>query len=93
MIGLRNDETCITFSTLYNPHYPVMYHIHAALTVFTFRPPVSKQLREDNNRNMYVQGVTEVEVKSTEDAYAMFWKGRDHYKSSRKIIVFVLKFC
>ena len=24
---------------------------------------------------MYVQGVTEVEVKSTEEAYAMFWKG------------------
>lgn len=40
-----------------------------------FRAPVSKQLREDNNRNMYVQGVTEIEVKSTEEAYAMFWKG------------------
>lgn len=39
------------------------------------RAPVSKQLREDNNRNMYVQGVTEIEVKSTEEAYAMFWKG------------------
>ncbi|CAB3977560.1 kinesin KIF23 [Paramuricea clavata] len=39
------------------------------------KAPVSKQLREDNNRNMYVQGVTEVEVKSTEEAYAMFWKG------------------
>ena len=39
------------------------------------RTPVSKILREDNTRNMYVQGVTEVEVKSTEEAYAMFWKG------------------
>lgn len=39
------------------------------------RAPVSKQLREDNNRNMYVQSVTEIEVKSTEEAYAMFWKG------------------
>lgn len=27
------------------------------------------------NRNMYVSGVTEVEVKSTEEAYSVFWKG------------------
>ena len=40
------------------------------------RPPASKNLREDNNRNMYVSGVTEVEVKSTEEAYSIFWKGQ-----------------
>ncbi|XP_046857685.1 kinesin-like protein KIF23 [Xenia sp. Carnegie-2017] len=64
------------------------------------KPPVSKQLREDNNRNMYVQGVTEVEVKSTEDAYAMFWKGQKkrrvantqlNMQSSRSHSVFTLK--
>ena len=27
------------------------------------------------NHNMYVSGVTEVEVKSTEEAYSIFWKG------------------
>ena len=27
------------------------------------------------NRNMYVSGVTEVEVKTTEEAYSIFWKG------------------
>lgn len=27
------------------------------------------------NRNMYVSGVTEIEVKSTEEAYSIFWKG------------------
>lgn len=48
-----------------------------------FRAPVSKQLREDNNRNMYVQGVTEIEVKSTEEAYAMFWKGNTNSLESK----------
>lgn len=50
-----------------------------------FRAPVSKQLREDNNRNMYVQGVTEIEVKSTEEAYAMFWKGSMNSLESKLI--------
>ena len=27
------------------------------------------------NHNMYVSGVTEIEVKSTEEAYSIFWKG------------------
>lgn len=40
-----------------------------------YRPPASKNLREDMNHNMYVSGVTEVEVKSTEEAYSIFWKG------------------
>lgn len=40
-----------------------------------FRPPQSKLLREDQNHNMYVAGCTEVEVKSTEEAFEVFWKG------------------
>ena len=27
------------------------------------------------NHNMYVSGVTEVEIKSTEEGYSIFWKG------------------
>ena len=27
------------------------------------------------NHNMYVSGVTEVEVKSPEEGYTVFWKG------------------
>lgn len=42
---------------------------------FFFRPPQSKVLREDQNHNMYVAGCTEVEVKSTEEAFEIFWKG------------------
>lgn len=39
------------------------------------RPPQSKLLREDKNHNMYVAGCTEVEVKSTEEAFEVFWRG------------------
>ncbi len=41
-----------------------------------FRPPQSKILREDQNHNMYVAGCTEVEVKSTEEAFEVFWRGK-----------------
>ena len=62
----------------------------AYTSYFCFRPPVSKQLREDNNRNMYVQGVTEVEVKSAEEAYAMFWKGMLYYILNVTVIIRLL---
>ncbi|KAM7155484.1 kinesin-like protein KIF23 isoform 3-T3 [Molossus nigricans] len=40
------------------------------------KPPQSKLLREDKNHNMYVAGCTEVEVKSTEEAFEIFWRGQ-----------------
>lgn len=39
------------------------------------RPPQSKILREDSEHNMYISGVIEVEVKSTEEAYDVLLKG------------------
>ncbi|XP_049776573.1 kinesin-like protein KIF23 [Schistocerca cancellata] len=36
----------------------------------------SRIIREDANHNMYVHGVTEVEVKSTEEAFDLFYKGQ-----------------
>lgn len=53
----------------------ILYYVTQSVLVLIHRPPASKNLREDNNRNMYVSGVTEVEVKSTEEAYSIFWKG------------------
>ncbi|XP_024894665.1 kinesin-like protein KIF23 isoform X6 [Pteropus alecto] len=41
-----------------------------------FVPPQSKLLREDKNHNMYVAGCTEVEVKSVEEAFEVFWRGQ-----------------
>lgn len=64
------------------------------------KPPASKNLREDMNHNMYVSGVTEVEVKSTEEAYSVFWKGQKkrrvantvlNRESSRSHSVFAIK--
>uniref|UniRef100_A0A8C3P1H9 Kinesin-like protein n=1 Tax=Cyanoderma ruficeps TaxID=181631 RepID=A0A8C3P1H9_9PASS len=60
----------------------------------------SKILREDQNHNMYVTGCTEVEVKSTEEAFEVFWKGQKkrriantqlNRESSRSHSVFIIK--
>ncbi|KAL2094055.1 hypothetical protein ACEWY4_011367 [Coilia grayii] len=65
-----------------------------------FIPPQSKILREDQNHNMYVAGCTEVEVKSTDEAFDVFWKGQKkrriantqlNRESSRSHSVFVIK--
>ncbi|XP_038563293.1 kinesin-like protein KIF23 isoform X7 [Micropterus salmoides] len=65
-----------------------------------FIPPQSKSLREDQNHNMYVAGCTEVEVKSTEEAFEVFWKGQKkrriantqlNRESSRSHSVFTVK--
>ncbi|XP_029283281.1 kinesin-like protein KIF23 isoform X4 [Cottoperca gobio] len=64
------------------------------------KPPQSKILREDQNHNMYVAGCTEVEVKSTEEAFEVFWKGQKkrriantelNRESSRSHSVFTVK--
>ncbi|XP_069767802.1 kinesin-like protein KIF23 isoform X2 [Narcine bancroftii] len=65
-----------------------------------FIPPQSKNLREDSHHNMYVAGCTEVEVKSTEEAFEVFWKGQKkrrianttlNRESSRSHSVFIIK--
>ncbi|MBN3281473.1 KIF23 protein, partial [Polyodon spathula] len=64
------------------------------------KPPQSKILREDQNHNMYVAGCTEVEVKSTVEAFEVFWKGQKkrriantqlNRESSRSHSVFIIK--
>ncbi|XP_038139176.1 kinesin-like protein KIF23 isoform X1 [Cyprinodon tularosa] len=65
-----------------------------------FIPPQSKILREDQNHNMYVAGCTELEVKSKEEAFEVFWKGQKkrriantqlNRESSRSHSVFTVK--
>lgn len=36
----------------------------------------SKLVREDGNKNMYVHAVTEIEVKSAEEAFELFQRGQ-----------------
>ncbi|XP_062276551.1 kinesin-like protein KIF23 [Scomber scombrus] len=65
-----------------------------------FIPPQSRILREDQNHNMYVAGCMEVEVKSPEEAFQVFWRGQKKRKvantrlnreSSRSHSVFIIK--
>ncbi|XP_053283809.1 kinesin-like protein KIF23 isoform X3 [Pleuronectes platessa] len=65
-----------------------------------FIPPQSKILREDQNHNMYVAGCMEVEVKSAEETFQVFWRGQKKRKvantrlnreSSRSHSVFIIK--
>ncbi|XP_070763443.1 kinesin-like protein KIF23 [Enoplosus armatus] len=65
-----------------------------------FIPPQSKTLREDQNHNMYVAGCMEVEVKSAEEAFQVFWRGQKKRKvantrlnreSSRSHSVLIIK--
>ncbi|XP_051237963.1 kinesin-like protein KIF23 isoform X1 [Dicentrarchus labrax] len=65
-----------------------------------FIPPQSKILREDQNHNMYVAGCMEVEVKSAEEAFQVFWRGQKKRKvantrlnreSSRSHSVLIIK--
>ncbi|XP_026711776.1 kinesin-like protein KIF23 [Athene cunicularia] len=64
------------------------------------KPPQSKILREDQNHNMYVTGCTEVEVKSAEEAFEVFWRGQKkrhiantqlNRESSRSHSVYIIK--
>ena len=41
------------------------------------KPPQSRRLREDRNKNMFVYGVTQIEVKSTEEAFMAFQQGQE----------------
>ena len=41
------------------------------------KPPQSKRLREDRNKSMFVYGVTQIEVRTAEEAYLVFRQGQD----------------
>ena len=62
--------------------------------------PTSRILREDPSRNMYVSGATEMEVKSTEEAFEVLYRGQKvrrvahtqlNQESSRSHTVFTIK--
>lgn len=46
------------------------------MTYFIRRPLQAKIVREDSSHNMYVHGVTEVEISSPEEAFEVFYKGQ-----------------
>uniref|UniRef100_A0A146YPR1 Kinesin-like protein n=1 Tax=Fundulus heteroclitus TaxID=8078 RepID=A0A146YPR1_FUNHE len=98
------DEDCcysvlVSYIEIYNNYiYDLLED--APFDLIRPKPPQSKILREDQNHNMYVAGCTEVEVKSTEEAFEVFWKGQKkrriantqlNRESSRSHSVFTVK--
>lgn len=70
------------------------------MTNFFYRPLQSRILREDHSHNMYVSKVMEVEVKSTEEAFEVLYKGQRrrrvahtqlNHESSRSHSVFTVR--
>ena len=45
--------------------------------IHSLRPLRSKRLREDKKKNMFVHGVTQIEIKTTEEAFAAFQQGQE----------------
>ncbi|XP_076005761.1 kinesin-like protein KIF23 isoform X2 [Genypterus blacodes] len=98
------DDDCsygvfVSFIEIYNNY---IYDLLEETSEDTFQPkaPQSKILREDQNHTMYVAGCMEVEVKSAEEAFQVFWRGQKKRKvantrlnteSSRSHSVFVIK--
>ncbi|XP_071482317.1 kinesin-like protein KIF23 [Diadema antillarum] len=79
---------------------PVSLHAKYSRIRDDFSSLTSRILREDANRNMYVAMCTEVEVKTTEEAYTVFLRGQSRRKvahtqlnteSSRSHSVFNIK--
>ncbi|XP_062257740.1 kinesin-like protein KIF23 isoform X3 [Platichthys flesus] len=98
------DEDCcysvfVSYVEIYNNYiYDLLED--ASFDPIRSKAPQSKILREDQNHNMYVAGCTEVEVKSTEEAFEVFWKGQKkrrtantqlNRESSRSHSVFTVK--
>ncbi|XP_046389845.1 kinesin-like protein KIF23 [Ischnura elegans] len=97
------DEDCLY--SVFVSHIEIYNnHIYDLLDDFVgdgrSKNPQSKILREDSNRNMFVHGVNEVEVTSTEEAFEIFYKGQKRKRmahtclnaeSSRSHSVFTLR--
>ncbi|XP_038852079.1 kinesin-like protein KIF23 isoform X3 [Salvelinus namaycush] len=98
-----DEDSCysvfVSYIEIYNNYiYDLLEE--APIDPIRHKPPQSKILREDQNHNMYVSGCTEVEVKSTEEAFEVFWRGQKkrriadtqlNRESSRSHSVFIVK--
>ena len=72
-IGTGKVEQCsATYSLARVELYPLSFHLPP---LSLSRPLQSKIMREDQYHNMYVSGATEVEVKSTEEAFEVLYMG------------------
>jgi len=61
---------------MYKKRNLLIYHKANHFHFVRHRTLQSKIVREDGNKNMYVHAVTEVEVKSAEEAFELFQRGQ-----------------
>nr|WNS50023.1 kinesin-like protein protein KIF23 [Halisarca dujardinii] len=96
------DEDCsysvfVSYVEIYNNY---VFDLLEDIPADSKKPPQSKGMREDARRQMYISGVTEVEVKSTEEAYEALWRGQRrrrvghtqlNHESSRSHSIFTIR--
>uniref|UniRef100_A0A8K9WMN0 Kinesin-like protein n=1 Tax=Oncorhynchus mykiss TaxID=8022 RepID=A0A8K9WMN0_ONCMY len=94
--GVDEDSSYSVFVSYIEIYNNYIYDLYSSW----MEMDISKLLREDQNHNMYVAGCTEVEVKSTEEAFEVFWRGQKkrriantqlNRESSRSHSVFIIK--
>ncbi|XP_065063889.1 kinesin-like protein KIF23 isoform X2 [Rhopilema esculentum] len=79
----RNYAVFISYVEIYNNFiYDLLDENQDAIT----KAPVSRSLREDADRNTYVVGATEVEVKTTDEAYDVFWNGQKRRRVAHTLL-------
>uniref|UniRef100_A0A8B9KM58 Kinesin-like protein n=1 Tax=Astyanax mexicanus TaxID=7994 RepID=A0A8B9KM58_ASTMX len=100
--GVDEDSSYSVFVSYIEIYNNYIYDLLEEAPFDPIKPkaPQSKILREDQNHNMYVAGCTELEVKSTEEAFEVFWRGQKkrriantqlNRESSRSHSVFIIK--
>ncbi|XP_033102278.1 kinesin-like protein KIF23 isoform X2 [Anneissia japonica] len=72
----NNYAVFVSYIEIYNNYIYDLLEEAPVDPIMTPKSLPSKTLREDASHNMYVAGCTEVEVKSTDEAYAVFMKGQ-----------------
>lgn len=96
----NNYAVFISFVEVYNNSVFDLLELETFNALKQAKPPVSKILREDPRRNMFVHDVNEIEVKDANEAYTLFLMGQNKRKtaltlmnaeSSRSHCVFTIK--
>ncbi|XP_064387362.1 kinesin-like protein KIF23 [Halichondria panicea] len=100
--GVDEDSNYSVFISYVEIYNNFIYDLLEDRNLDAIKPsaPTSRILREDSSRNMYVSGATEVEVKSTEEAFEVLYRGQKmrrvahtqlNQESSRSHSVFTVK--
>ncbi|CAH1789923.1 unnamed protein product [Owenia fusiformis] len=81
--GVEEDNNYAVFVSYIEIYNNYVYDLLEDLTydpITGLKAPTSKNLREDSDHNMYVSSAVEVEVKSSEEALEVLWKGQKRRK-------------